>query len=269
MPRTMYRIPDAMRADIIQQYTTPTNDGTWKGSKLIARDLGISDTAVRLVLRQESVPIRSAKEAHAHGKRCAPFKHPEQFGNPPLCQCGCGQPVEWIYNKCVWAKFVIGHRYQEAMYKDAAWLREQYETKRRNIPEIAAECGVNISTVARQMERNGIERRTTKESLIGVQAGANNPAWKGGTTPERQRLYKTQEWKGMLKSVYARDHYTCQRCKCGTTGGRSMKSSVAHHIKSYSDYPELRADMGNLVTLCRKCHLWVHSLANIDHEYLR
>jgi hypothetical protein len=167
-----------------------------------------------------------------------------------------------------WAKFIVGHRYQKAPYKDAVWLRDQYETKRRNTPDIAKEFNVNISTIARYLERFGIERRDISAALIGVQSGANNPAWKGGTTPERQRQYKTQEWKALLKAVYARDHYTCQRCKCGTTGGMSMKSSVAHHIKSYSDYPELRTDMGNLVTLCRKCHLWVHSLANVDREYL-
>ena len=42
----------------------------------------------------------------------------------------------------------------------------------------------------------------------------------------------------------------------------------AHHIKPWMDHPELRYDYSNVISLCHRCHLWVHSLKNTDGEYL-
>lgn len=267
-PKGQSKIFPHHRAEIIRQYTTRLPDGSWKGSSLIARDLGISDSAVQNVLNDAGIPIRSGKESHAYGKRCGPIKYTARLETPSLCVCGCGTPTKWDRGHRRWARFVPGHRYKDAPYKNEAWLREQYILLRRSAVEIAADFGVNQTTVIRHLEQFGIERRDAREAHKGVQAGAKNPAWKGGTTPERQQLYKTDEWKALLRSIYARDSYTCQRCKHGTTGGRSMRSSVAHHIKSFSEYPDLRMEPSNLITLCRKCHLWVHSLENIAREFL-
>lgn len=267
MPRTMFRIPETMRDEIVRQYTTPLADGTWKGCKLIAHDLNISGAAVLLVLKQKGVQTRTAKESHAHGKRCSPIKHTAQLEQPPLCACGCGAPTHWARSKYRWAKYCEGHYRVDAPYKSQKWLIEQYITLKRGVPDIAKECGVDISTVIKQMKKHGIDRRDASAAHIGTQAGANNPAWKGGTTPERQSLYKTQEWKALIKSVYARDAFKCQRCKQGVSG-KGKRAAAAHHIKSWAEHPDLRRELSNLVTLCRECHLWVHSLANINNEFL-
>jgi hypothetical protein len=95
--------------------------------------------------------------------------------------------------------------------------------------------------------------------------GAKNPAWKGGVTPERQRLYKTAEWKAALAATFARDDYHCRRCGTAKTGGVVLH---AHHIASFAEHQERRFDLDNLVTLCRTCHLWVHSKQNIANEFL-
>jgi hypothetical protein len=268
MPRTTVRIPDSIRAEVVRQYTTPLPSGAWKGSKLIAQELNISSVSVQNILRQNGVQVRTAKESHAHGKRCGPIKHTAQLEQPPLCACGCGTPTHWARSKYHWAKYCEGHYRTDAPYKSQAWLTEQYITLKRSVPDIANECGVNVATIIKFMKKFGIDRRDHKEAHIGTQAGALNPAWKGGTTPERQRLYKTQEWKALVSSVFARDAYTCQRCKIGTTGTRGDRQSCAHHIKSFAEHPDLRFDLANLITLCRSCHLWVHSLANVNHEYL-
>lgn len=262
----MYRIPNDMRAEIARQYTMRLPDGTWKGSKLIARDLGISDTAIRNILREMGVPIRSAKEAHAHGKRCGPIKHTEQLNDPPLCACGCGQPTYWTH-KYRWAKYVEGHYRKDAPYKNEAWLCQQYKTLRVPIPKIATMCGVNVSTIIKFMKKFGIDRRPASESHKGTQAGPKNPAWKGGVTPERQRIYKQGGWREFVKQIYARDGYICQRCKQGVSGS-GKRGVAAHHVKPWADHSELRFDPTNVITLCRKCHHWVHSKANTARDFL-
>jgi hypothetical protein len=53
-------------------------------------------------------------------------------------------------------------------------------------------------------------------------------------------------------SIFKRDQFTCQ--KCNQVGGKLN----AHHIKPWADFPELRFDMSNGVTLCVNCHREIH-----------
>jgi hypothetical protein len=52
-------------------------------------------------------------------------------------------------------------------------------------------------------------------------------------------------------SVMSRDKYTCKRC--GYKGSRK-KDIQAHHIKTFANYPTLRYEVNNGITLCKKCH---------------
>jgi hypothetical protein len=63
---------------------------------------------------------------------------------------------------------------------------------------------------------------------------------------------KHRDWK---RAVWKRDNYKC--VKCGSTD-----KLCAHHIKSWDDYPELRFDIGNGLTLCCSCHSKHH-----DHGF--
>lgn len=75
-----------------------------------------------------------------------------------------------------------------------------------------------------------------------------HPNWKGGITPETQRLRLSRESKDWRKKVFERDNYTCQMC--GIRGGYLE----ADHIKSWSKYPKLRWVVSNGRTLCKPCH---------------
>jgi len=58
-----------------------------------------------------------------------------------------------------------------------------------------------------------------------------------------RKLRTLIEWSAAIK---ARD------CKCVTCGAET--ALVAHHIKPKSQYPELKYDLDNGVTLCVDCH---------------
>ena len=79
--------------------------------------------------------------------------------------------------------------------------------------------------------------------------GEKNHNWAGGVSDERNELRRElREWS---RDVLMRDNFTCVMCH--SVGTRLE----AHHIKKFSDYPELRLDINNGVTLCIPCHILV------------
>jgi len=81
----------------------------------------------------------------------------------------------------------------------------------------------------------------------------NHWNWKGGKTEANHLIRKSKEYNIWRKGVYKRDYWTCRMCNI------KQKSPVAHHIKGFNEYPELRFDIDNGLTLCRSCHKKVHS----------
>ncbi len=79
-------------------------------------------------------------------------------------------------------------------------------------------------------------------------SGPNSHLWKGGISPIHKRIRRTPEYKEWRKAVFKRDNWTCQNCK---KRGCELHS---HHIKSFANFPELRFDIKNGMTLCVPCH---------------
>ena len=82
--------------------------------------------------------------------------------------------------------------------------------------------------------------------------GEKNVNWKGGIPREkRDQLPEYRSWR---EKVYRRDKWQCKIC--GYTG----KQLVAHHIRTYKVFPELRFNIENGITLCRACHCKLHTI---------
>jgi len=67
------------------------------------------------------------------------------------------------------------------------------------------------------------------------------------------------EWRLWREKVFKRDNFICQRC--GIKNHKGLGKSVcfqSHHIKGWTDYPELRYKLDNGVTLCLECHRLIH-----------
>ena len=67
----------------------------------------------------------------------------------------------------------------------------------------------------------------------------------------REEQYQLEKWRN---KVLERDNKMCQLC--GATNEETQLH--VHHIKKYSEYKDLRTDVDNGITLCRKCHEQIH-----------
>jgi 5-methylcytosine-specific restriction endonuclease McrA len=67
------------------------------------------------------------------------------------------------------------------------------------------------------------------------------------------------EYKLWREAVFTRDNWTCVSCEARSSVGIKVYLN-ADHIKSFSEFPELRFDVDNGRTLCKKCHDLRHGL---------
>lgn len=90
--------------------------------------------------------------------------------------------------------------------------------------------------------------RPKKKEPTGYAYGIRNGNWSGGLTNKNKLIRKSGKYKLWRTSIFERDSYTCQSCHI------SGVSLNAHHIKSFSNFPELRFELSNGLTLCERCH---------------
>lgn len=154
-------------------------------------------------------------------------------------------------------------------------LEELY--KSMSMAKIAAHYGVGETVIFNRLKNHGIggitrssrlkEHKKSDDHLrkialtrreTGVMSGASNPNWKGGITRKSmagRTLGAYADWK---KAVLEKYSYKCSGCGveqgyvCECCGNRTVLHT--HHIKPYSEYPELRHDVDNGIALCSKCH---------------
>lgn len=78
--------------------------------------------------------------------------------------------------------------------------------------------------------------------------GEKNNAWKGGVSTKNERVRGSSNLKNWKRIVFKRDNYACQ------ISGKRGEVLNAHHIKPFSDYPELRTKISNGITLSEEWH---------------
>jgi transposase len=96
--------------------------------------------------------------------------------------------------------------------------------------------------------------------------GSETTNWKGGVTPERQAFYSSRQWKRAVRVVWKRADAKCERC--GHDFRTHARKHAIHHVFPFADHRGLRANPDALALLCKDCHLFVHSKANIDREFM-
>ena len=138
------------------------------------------------------------------------------------------------------------------LHKGKKWDKEIIEIRRIGLLKYYK----THSSVSGMLGKNHSEK--TKLKMSESASGENNSQygnkkelssrWRGGISHPRN----TEEYKFWRISVWKRDNFTC--IKCGKVG----KDLHAHHIKSFSEYTELRFELDNGTTLCKDCHHEAH-----------
>ena len=88
----------------------------------------------------------------------------------------------------------------------------------------------------------------TKRKIGAAVRGDKHPNWKGGVTYPIFALRKTKEYRHWRNAVLERDGYQCRKCH------KSHNRLDAHHIFSFTLFPELRFEVSNGITACVRCH---------------
>jgi 5-methylcytosine-specific restriction endonuclease McrA len=188
----------------------------------------ISKTKMGHIVTQEQRNKISRSHIDINNKKLERFKQEHQGKH--FCECGCGQeieikPIHKRHSRI--PRYIKGHESRGRRLSD--------ETKRK-----ISEAGKG----KRHSEESKIKMSKTR---TGKYRGVNSPNWQGGVTSDVHLIRASLECRRWQKLIKKRDRYHCQYC--GT-----LKDLQIHHIKGFTAFPELRFDVNNGITLCKKCH---------------
>lgn len=83
-------------------------------------------------------------------------------------------------------------------------------------------------------------------------SGERSKNWKGGVTSKNHKIRTSKEYIDWRLKCLQRDYFKCTNCGYRSKG-KNSKDIVVDHIKPFYLYPELRMELSNGRTLCRKC----------------
>jgi len=112
--------------------------------------------------------------------------------------------------------------------------------KSRALPDRFCACGAKLSRLAKE------------KCLV-----CHNRDQDQGKSRERTKFNVSPQWAKARGQCFERDEFTCQDCGAVNGEGKAIVLN-AHHIMPYCDYPDLRLNLDNLITLCYDCHREKH-----------
>lgn len=71
--------------------------------------------------------------------------------------------------------------------------------------------------------------------------------------------YDPKRWAPLRERALRRDKYRCREC---ARFGRRVQAERVHHAWPSEEFPELRWELWNLVSLCKSCHDRMHDRAS-------
>lgn len=191
------------------------------------------------------------------GKTFEIFSYKLKSGRGKYCSKTCFNPP--VYANCL--NCGKEFRYSPSTNKQycSAVCRNSSEIRNQNVSK-----GVKLAWQDGNTRQNimiGIAKRSTMPEWYNAkhfQKGKDHPRYKGNKRTDATRnQYPYKKWRW---DVFKRDNFTCQICF--KRGGRLH----AHHIKHWAEYPELRFELDNGLTLCVDCHSNLHGWKIGEHK---
>lgn len=106
------------------------------------------------------------------------------------------------------------------------------------------------SSASHKGKQHSVEtRRKMSQAQKRIVQSGRHLFYKHGKSSTNKMARNNVEYKIWRSAVFQRDAWLCQTCRL-----RENNKLHAHHIKSWSTYPELRFVVNNGVTLCEDCH---------------
>lgn len=114
---------------------------------------------------------------------------------------------------------------------------------------------INMAKAHTGLKRTIEQRQLMSKVHLGQRKGELNNKWKGGITSIMTKIRKSNNYQIWKELVYQRDGYKCRLCL-------NNKKINAHHNRTFSEFPELRFNIDNGITLCKECHSLLHKILN-------
>jgi len=148
-----------------------------------------------------------------------------------------------------WNKGLTGVYSKDVLKKMGAWQKGREHNLESIKKRVASRKGYKHSEETKlKISKGNLGKKSP--STTGEKAWN----WKGGITPEVNKIRSSIEYSLWKNSVFSRDNWICQ--KTGVRGGKL----TAHHIQNFSHYPELRFAINNGVTLSQEAHKEFHKI---------
>jgi len=103
-----------------------------------------------------------------------------------------------------------------------------------------------------KMKMDKLGKRKSKETCLKMsiaRTGEKNHNWNGGVNMRDKHSLFNPEYREWRMKIFTRDNF-----KCKIENKDCVEKIQAHHILNWKDYPELRYDTNNGITLCLYHH---------------
>lgn len=180
---------------------------------------------------------------------------------------GCGKST-MVCKQCA-SEFIVERNMQIKGLRQFCSTKCSIKNKADNAPKVTISCKQCSNPFTVNANSHALRRIfccLKCRSAFYDRSGPKNHNWKGGISSARDVIKSTAEYKAWRLSTYKRDHFKCVVCLCGPT---ELNTIEAHHLKRFSDYPELILDADNGCTLCSKCHKQTYGCERLVEGFLR